>query len=91
LKGMLRDSAWSVSTRPAVDGTPSPQSRLRFGPVSAWCDRSQSGFNGTVVAVWTNVSSGNDGVYAGADAEILARDGFCVVGDRCVHAHCVRR
>jgi hypothetical protein len=39
-----------------------------------------SRFNGTVVAVWNNVSSGNDGVYAGADTEILVRDGFCVVG-----------
>jgi Alpha/beta hydrolase domain len=37
-------------------------------------------FNGTVVAVWNNVSSGNDGVYAGVATEILVRDGFAVVG-----------
>jgi hypothetical protein len=39
-----------------------------------------SRFNGTVVAVWNNVSTGNDGVYAGTDTEVLVRDGFCIVG-----------
>lgn len=37
-------------------------------------------FNGSVITVWNNVSSGYDGVYAGTDTEILVRDGFSVVG-----------
>ncbi len=37
-------------------------------------------FNGTVVAVWNNVSSGVDGVFAGYELSKMVEDGFAVIG-----------
>jgi hypothetical protein len=37
-------------------------------------------FNGTVVTVWNNVSSGFDGVFAGYELPKMVEDGFAVIG-----------
>jgi hypothetical protein len=69
------DGRWHV--KPA--GTAAYRSRLfvlRPAP-----DR----FNGTVIVVWNNVSSGVDGVYAGPDLATTVADGFAVVGVSAQH------
>ncbi len=37
-------------------------------------------FNGTVIAVWNNVSSGFDGFFAGYELSKMVEDGFAVIG-----------
>jgi hypothetical protein len=91
LEGFGTEQEWIVegeATRYRLIGEYSSDGRWTAEPVGTAPFRTRlhvvcprpSAFNGTVVAVWNNVSSGTDGTYAGADTDVLIRDGFCIVG-----------